>query len=288
MPASDFHPFAKRESMSKNRLLWYKILTIVSWLLVVIMVLMYHSTHPTEKKHSHSIWGQNSRHHSPFALNKFVTDIYWLVMLVLQGGYIWHLFSGNEDWRTAAGNVGSHFILNNLFWFGFIMCFVRNHFWPAELILIANFVNLTSLYFRNSTTPRLVHIPVVSGPLSFNFVALFWNGAIMVGAHHLAARIVANVFIWSILGYGVFYLFAFKDYTVGFELAILSLSIALSQMATKIFALQWIFAFAIMGVLVLLSLAIGIPGIFGKEITFRREGDVVSSDRERQPLLDDE
>jgi len=110
----------------------------------------------------------------------------------------------------------------------------------------------------------------------------------MVGAHNLAARIVANVFIWTILGFGLFFLLAFKDYTMGFELAILSLSIALSQMATKIFALQWIFAFVIMGVLALLSLAIGIPGLFGKEFTFRREGDIVSSDRERQPLLDDE
>jgi hypothetical protein len=59
-------------------------------------------------------------------------------------------------------------------------------------------------------------------------------------------------------------------------------------MATKLFALQWIFAWVITAVLALLSLGIGIPGIFGKEITFRREGDVVSSDRERQPLLDDE
>jgi hypothetical protein len=59
-------------------------------------------------------------------------------------------------------------------------------------------------------------------------------------------------------------------------------------MATKIFALQWIFAFVIAGVLALLSLLVGVPGIFGKELTFRREGQVVSSDRERQPLLDDE
>jgi hypothetical protein len=146
-----------------------------------------------------------------------------IILLVLQGGYIWHLYSGNEDWRTAAGNVGSHFILNNLFWFGFITCFVRNHFWPGELIIIANFINLTSLYFRNSTTPRLVHIPVVSGPLAFTFVALFWNGAIMIGAQNLPARIVANVFIWTILGYGAFYLLVFKDYTMGFELAILSM-----------------------------------------------------------------
>ena len=36
------------------------------------------------------------------------------------------------------------------------------------------------------------------------------------------------------------------------------------------------------------TLAITIPGLFGKELTFRRDGDIVSSDRERQPLLDDE
>lgn len=45
----------------------------------------------------------------------------------------------------------------------------------------------------------------------------------MVHAHGLAARIVANVFVWSWLGFGLFYLIIFKDYTVGFEMAILSL-----------------------------------------------------------------
>ena len=44
----------------------------------------------------------------------------------------------------------------------------------------------------------------------------------MVGAHGLAARILANVAIWSILIYGIFFMGAFKDYTMGFELAILS------------------------------------------------------------------
>jgi len=283
MALNDFNPFAKRESMSTNRLLWYKIFTTVSWLLVVIVAIMYHSSHPGG---NHSIWHQNR--HSPFALNKIITDLYWLIVLILQAGYIWHLFSGNESWRTAAGNVGSHFILNNLMWFGFIMCITRNHFWPGELILIANFFNLSSLYFRHSTTPRFVHIPVVSAPLAFNFVALFWNGALMVGAHHLAARIVANIFIWTWLGYGIFFLWTFKDYTIGFELVILSIDLAVSQMGTKLFALQWIFAWVIAGVLLLLTLAIAIPGIFGKEFTFRREGDVVSTDRERQPLLDDE
>ena len=44
----------------------------------------------------------------------------------------------------------------------------------------------------------------------------------MVGAQSLAARILANVVIWSVLFYGFFFIGAFKDYPVGFELAILS------------------------------------------------------------------
>jgi len=109
----------------------------------------------------------------------------------------------------------------------------------------------------------------------------------MVNAHHLAARIVANIFIWTILGFGVFFLLAFKDYTIGFELAVLSLSLALAQLGTRVFALQWIFAFVIMGLLIVLSVMIGFPGMMG-ERNVRHDGHVVDSDRERAPLLDDQ
>lgn len=44
----------------------------------------------------------------------------------------------------------------------------------------------------------------------------------MVHAHSLPARILANVAIWAILVYGSLFLVAFKDYTMGFELTILS------------------------------------------------------------------
>lgn len=43
-----------------------------------------------------------------------------------------------------------------------------------------------------------------------------------------------------------------------------------------------------MSLLVVATLIITIPGIFGKELRFRQEGDIVSADRERQPLLDDD
>ncbi len=57
-------------------------------------------------------------------------------------------------------------------------------------------------------------------------------------------------------------------------------------MGTHVIAFQWIFAFVIMGCLIVLSILVGAPGILG-ERGIRREGDVVDSDRERAPLLDD-
>jgi len=74
---------------------------------------------------------------------------------------------------------------------------------------------------------------------------------------------------------------------MGFALSILTASLGVGQFLAKTFALQWIFAFVIMGVLFLATLGIAIPGIFGKEISFRREGAVVPPDQERAPLLDD-
>ena len=105
--------------------------------------------------------------------------------------------------------------------FGFVMLWVHGHLVIAEVMLLLNFANLSMLYFRHSTSPLLVHIPVVSGPLAWNYVAIFWCGAAMVNAQNLAARILANIAIWSFLAYGLFYLLAFKDWTMGFALTVL-------------------------------------------------------------------
>lgn len=91
------------------------------------------------------------------------------------------------------------------------MLFVRSHFIWAEIILIINFFNLILAYFRHNTYPRFIHLPAVSGPLAWTFVAIYWNGAIMV--YHpdsLVARIFANIFIWSILVFGLFFIFTYK------------------------------------------------------------------------------
>ena len=90
------------------------------------------------------------------------------------------------------------------------MLFVRSHFVWAELILVVNFFNLSSLYFRHPIHPRFIHIPVVSGPLAWTFVAIYWNGAMAFRAEGLAGRILGNVAIWGILVYGLFFLVTYK------------------------------------------------------------------------------
>jgi Fungal protein of unknown function (DUF1774) len=64
--------------------------------------------------------------------------------------------------------------------------------------------------------------------------------------------------------------------------------LALAQLATHVVAFQWIFAFVIMGCLIVLSILIGMPGVLGERSGIRREGEIVDQDRERQPLLNDE
>ncbi len=61
-------------------------------------------------------------------------------------------------------------------------------------------------------------------------------------------------------------------------------ALGVHQFYLKAVALQWIFAFTIMAFLFLFSLGVGIPGLFGKEISFRRH-TIVDEEQERRPLL---
>jgi membrane protein YdbS with pleckstrin-like domain len=70
-------------------------------------------------------------------------------------------------------------------------------------------------------------------------------------------------------------------------LTILAASIGVGQFLTHANELQWIFAFVIMAILFLATLVIAIPGMFGREFTFRRESYNLPADQERAPLLDD-
>ncbi|KAK4143343.1 uncharacterized protein C8A04DRAFT_28982 [Dichotomopilus funicola] len=290
---NQINPFAKRESHSANSIVWYKILTLLSWLLSVVVTVYYTIEPPHDGKHHRgTIWHQNYHNYSGFTLNSVITSIYWIVLFILQLGYISHLFSSKTESVNAACAVGSHFIANNLLHFGFVMLFVRSHFVWAEVLLLINFFNLSSLYFRHNSYPRFIHLPAVSGPLAWTFVAVYWNGAIMVPHQNsLVARIFANVFVWSILVYGLFFIIVYKDYTMGFSLSVLSASLGVAQFFRQVIAFQWIFAFTIMAVLFVLTVIVAIPAWTGREVPWANGRAVDSesrpADAERAPLLSD-
>jgi hypothetical protein len=246
------NPFTKRESHNKRSLLAYRFLTSSTWLLLVVLSVYYSLYAPSNGR---TIWDQSKAHPTAYSLNPEIVSVYWYaslptlskrkqptpriakpkvltnhphkntrtLLLLLQTAYIYFLTTYPNDLVTLAANLGSHFILNNVLLSALILLWVHAHFLLAEAILILNFLNLTSLYFRHHKTPHFVHYPVVTAPLCFTFMALFVNGAVVVGSNSLAARICANVAVWAVLVYGMFFLLAFKDYAIGMELSVLCL-----------------------------------------------------------------
>ncbi|KAF3941398.1 hypothetical protein ABW19_dt0206267 [Dactylella cylindrospora] len=249
---------------------------------------MYTSAAPGPSKHhiNHSIFDLQHRDFTAFSPSYIFVSIYWVTLFILQIGYIWHLFSDNATFVKEAAAVGSHFISFNLLQFAWVMLWTRSHYFFSELILCINWMQLVALYLRHSTTPRWVHLPAVAMPLTWVEFAIFWNGAVMVHCESLACRILANIAIWNFIVFAAFFLLVFKDYHVGFSTSFLLAGLGVGQFVTKIFALQWIFAFTLMAIVFLGSLVIAIPGIFGKE-TGLEAGHQGSNDRERAPLLED-
>jgi len=105
--------------------------------------------------------------------------------------------------------------------------------------------------------------------------------------HSLVARIFANVFVWSILVYGAFFIIIYKDYTMGFALSVLSASLGVAQFFRQVIAFQWIFAFTIMSVLFVFTLLIAVPAWTGRELPWggRASTTAEPADTERAPLL---
>jgi len=70
---------------------------------------------------------------------------------------------------------------------------------------------------------------------------------------------LANIFIWIILVVGGGVVVWFRDWVFGLAIAYHTLSLAIEQLAIKVIALQWIFAFVISGTVALLSILVLIP-----------------------------
>ncbi|KAJ6104311.1 hypothetical protein N7523_010631 [Penicillium sp. IBT 18751x] len=284
---ANYNPFARRESHHASALNTYRVLVPLTWALVVIVGIYYSVHSPDDTKHGKKIWKQAQKHNTPFSQNTTVTGVYWILLLLSQLSYVWHLFHKDTAIVAAAANVATHFILNNVFIVIWILLWTRNYFWWAEVILIIHFINQAVTYWRHRGLPAFVHLPAVAGPYAWTLTALFWNGAVAVHSHNLPGRIVANIFIWVILFIGLQHILLRNDYILGYCLSFLTLSLALRQFAVKIIALQWIFAFTIFGIFTAVSLYVSTTTYTGRDSLFRRVAHPESSDREREPLLND-
>ncbi|OLL21816.1 hypothetical protein NEOLI_001033 [Neolecta irregularis DAH-3] len=249
---------------------------LISFLLSVIVTLYCSIYAPT-------ILHVSSAHPTPFTTNSVMTTVYWLVMFFWQVGFIASLWGDEHTQTVALTGVHAHFILFNLFHFAWVLLFVRHHFTLSELFLALNFINLLALYVRLHTpsfrTLIWVHLPVCKFPLAAIAIDLLHNGAIAMHCHTLGCRIFANVWIWVAFAFQAGLVVVFKDWAIGLLLAYQWLSLAIGQIFTKVVALQWIFGFAIAGILSVLALAVMIPRA-------RQSSDEHGSG-ERAPLLRD-
>jgi hypothetical protein len=72
-----------RTEPSRGHLIFWRVVTLVSWLLVVLTSFYYNFRRPEDgdrhghKWHRHTIWGQNRRRHTPFSLNPIIGSLYW-------------------------------------------------------------------------------------------------------------------------------------------------------------------------------------------------------------------
>ncbi|CUM68032.1 uncharacterized protein PRCAT00005747001 [Priceomyces carsonii] len=227
---------------------------------------------------------------TPFTANIIVTLVYWGLFYFMAISFVTQIFLPSlENLRARADVVklvGWHFTMFNLLSFIWSLLFAKKHFFFSEVVLLINFLNVLSLYFSHKTYEikplsswLLVHMPVTALPLSWLFYAIFWNGAVLFHVHKFVGRVVSNVLIWDFLLVPGFFVLIYNDWGVGLTSSILVFGLALGQLFTKVFALQWIFAFVIAGLLFVFSLVSAVSGS-----AYARRG---VTDVESAPLIEE-
>lgn len=291
--------------MSSGSLLTHKFVTTVALVLAIYGNLRYAlGRAPIEKNPEDDPFFRVG--FTPFTANILVVLIYWGVLHLLQISFVLQYFfpeeqpgeraqsstignilQGGQPTRLeVADHVGWHFTVFNFLQFFWTLLFVHGHYIWSEIFVILNFFNILTLYVAHKTYAikplsnyALIHLPTAALPFSWLLYLLFWNGAVVVGSNGLVARIIANIFVWDFLLVPTILLILYRDWAVGFSSAALQLALALGQLFTKIFALQWIFAFIIAGLLFAFSLA-----VLSADLRDSKKSSA-STDAENAPLI---
>ena len=82
---STVNPFAKQDSRSSGSVITYKVLTVLSWVLSLV-VSVYYSFHKDWDGHVHhrtTVWDVNYINYSGFTQNYLITSLYWYVNRIM-------------------------------------------------------------------------------------------------------------------------------------------------------------------------------------------------------------
>lgn len=226
-----------------------KVAAFGSWLLPVIAGTVYLT------KHKEAYVAEN-----PFTISQIFVLLFELVLLVLQVLFVVQLFVAESALGSNRLEVSQYaawnFALFNVLQFVWILLFSHHHFFWSEVVLIINLGNIVHSYFERKTYQVktlvgwiTVHVATVALPLVWLSFNIFWNGAALFHVHKQLGRIVANLFVWVLFFINEFFIITFNDWGTGLGSSFLALGLGFGQLATKLFALQWIFAFVISGLL---------------------------------------
>ncbi|KAG6014417.1 hypothetical protein E4U43_006560 [Claviceps pusilla] len=76
-----WNPFSRRESHSGSSIVTYKVLTLLTWLLSVIVSVYYVLNAPKDGfTIRRRIWDQNDLYPTAFTMSPVLGDIYWYVL----------------------------------------------------------------------------------------------------------------------------------------------------------------------------------------------------------------
>ncbi|OAA57030.1 histone deacetylase [Niveomyces insectorum RCEF 264] len=260
-----YNPFARRETRSRRELAAFRLLALASWALAVAVSVYFAVRAPPRSwgHHAHRIADQNRRHPTAFSLHMVVVYVYWIALFLGQAVYLVLLGTtvpadadhGRIVAATAAAAVGSHFVANNLLHTLYVLLFAGGWFFLAELVLLVNFLNLTSASLRHAPPRPASRLAALDSNSAAGATTTSGNGAHRTRLLVLPGRLVANIFVWALPAYGLFYLGVYGDYTIGAWLTLLAAALGAGQLTRQVIALQWIFAFVATGLLAVATLA---------------------------------
>lgn len=228
------------------------VLAWITWVLSAVSNLRYNFGRRSPWDSGH----QDDVAFTPFTAAYIGIWLFWIALLLIQFFYLLRSF------KVSSVELQNHFIINNVLLILWSYWFARGHYFLSEIAIILVFWNAAIAYLvtksyliRPIFSWFSIHLPVVALPLAWSTYAIFWNGAVLFHARNWPARIVANVVIWNFLFVPAFFLALTGDYAIGLAFAWLTFSLGWGQLSTKVFALQWIFAFVISGLDLLISAA---------------------------------